>query len=262
MNKQKQLEQFLIDIYINDDTISGIFISGSLADGSYDQYSDVDIRYIINKNDDELIIKYKNDFREQIKSWQNQVLFYEPCYFSNALIPHFDNFIKADVFFYTTNKLTPSKWLKNIKIIKDKDDTLSKLKADSHNMQHIPSVDTINNEILKFYACSHECFRRIKRNEFLYADYLLDSMKFTIINFLDYINENDNIGWKNAEKRFSKELIKTLNVKIIKEDEALHNLININNLFFEAEIELCKKYNIQRNFSYDYFILTYYGGIK
>ena len=259
MDKQEKLEDFLVKLYFDDDNISGIFISGSLANNTYDQYSDVDIRYIFNQNDDNLIKYYQNDFKEKLNGWINKVLFYEPCYFNNALIPHFDNFIKADAFFYTQKMLTPSVWLKDIKVVKDQNGFCENIKAVSQNLQNIPSVDSINNDILKYFACSHECYRGIKRNEFLYADYLLDSMKFIIINFLDFIDGNENIGWKNVEKRYSKEIVSTLNQRIINEKEGLQYLTNINDLFFENEKKLCTKFNILRNFDFDYTVLSYHN---
>ena len=51
MDKVKDLERSLINLYINDVNVSGIFISGSLANNTYDQFSDVDIRFLLDSSD-------------------------------------------------------------------------------------------------------------------------------------------------------------------------------------------------------------------
>ncbi|HBL84245.1 MAG: hypothetical protein A2Y17_07680 [Clostridiales bacterium GWF2_38_85] len=254
MYKVKELEGYLIDLLSADESVTGVFISGSLATGTFDNYSDVDIRFVIDRVS---ITEAIAECRNKILNSDRKVLFFEPCWFSNAIIVHFDNFIKADIFFYTPQILIPSPWLKDIKIIKDNKGFLGKIKTESQKLNFEISEDEINKAVDKFLAQSHECYRRIMRSEYLYADELLSSMKLIIINFCDYLFCRPPIGWYKAEKRFSEDQILILKQHILDEADAVNKLRVINDEFLVIEDKLCRVKSISRDIEKDKYALEY-----
>ncbi len=68
MDKKLILVNELLTIFNNDNVI-GSFLSGSLADDSYDMYSDVDIRFLVETNDIE-----KYTLKEKGKLTSNEEL--------------------------------------------------------------------------------------------------------------------------------------------------------------------------------------------
>jgi hypothetical protein len=254
-SKVKDLESYLINLYYNDNDIIGVFLSGSLVDDSYDEYSDVDIRFVVQTTD---LVGYIIKSKDKLLKGNRNILFFEPCYFKNALIAHFDNFIKADIFFYTPQMIIESSWLKGMKIIKDTDNFLQNIKEKSKDLSYPVSNEIIEDTILKYFASSHECYRRIKRGEFLYANQLLQNMKSIIISFYDLYNGHAELSWYKAEKRFDNDLIDLLYLNITRISDNLIIFDKINTEFLHIEQLLCNKQSIKRNFENDIYILSYY----
>lgn len=255
MDKVEELKTYLIDTYKDDKRIIGIYISGSCADNSYDIYSDVDMRFIVDTSD---LNNSVTEFKMKLFNSTKNILFFEPCCFENAFIAHFDNFIKADIFFYTTDMLKPSVWLRDICIIKDFDYFLLTLKQKSKQLTFEININNIENDISKYFALSHECFRRIKRKEYLYANELLQNMKEIIINFYDCLNDRVPILWYKVERRFNDNLLCIFSLTIHSYGDNIEILKLINSIFLEVEYKLCKKYNISRDFEKDTYILNYF----
>ncbi|HAN21579.1 MAG: hypothetical protein A2Y15_01845 [Clostridiales bacterium GWF2_36_10] len=255
MDKVINLSNELVDLFINKSEITGAFLSGSLAGNSYDEYSDVDLRFIVQTGD---IISYTSDSKEEIKNNLN-VLFFEPCpYFNNCVIAHFENFIKADIFFYTKEMLSPSPWLKDIKIMNDINNFLSDLKNHSKELSFTIPMNQIEDNIYKFISASHECYRRIKRKEFLYANKLLIDMKAIIILFYDYLFGRATLSFCKAEKRLESSTVKSLSLSITEETENITVLNNINDEFLRVEAELINRIGLYRNLDKDKYLLFYY----
>ncbi len=255
MDKVKELENYLIDLYENDEKIIGIFISGSCADNSYDSYSDVDIRFIVNTTDlENNVLEFKNKLITSSK----EILFFEPCCFSNAFIAHFYNFIKADIFFYTQDMISPSAWLKDIRVVKDFDNFIFKIKEQSKQLEFGNDYTNVENDISKYFATAHECFRRIKREEYLYANVLLQTMKEIIIKFYDCLNNRASLSWYKVEIRFDNSQISIFKLTIAKDSKNIEILKQVNSQFLFVEQKLCESKNISRDFNKDSYVLSYF----
>lgn len=255
MDKVLHLADDLIEYFLHNNKVCGIFLSGSVANNTYDLYSDVDLRLVVIT---ENITQFTNDIKIEFKTNSN-LLFFEPCpYFNNAIIAHFNNFIKADIFFYTKEMLIPSVWLKDIKILKDDNGYLELIKNKSKDLDFDVSSSQIENQILKFFATSHECFRRIQRGELLYANQLLMQMKSIIVCFYDYFDNRVDLSFYKVENRLDKSLIKKLNLNIAVNSDNIDILNIINNEFLDIESDLLVKKKIVRDLEYDRNILFYY----
>lgn len=98
----------LVAFFGADNSVCGLFLGGSLADGNADQYSDIDFRVVLRAGQD------KENFLSVLTEWPD-LLFVETLAHNYAVL-HFDSFVKLDVFIYEKAELVASPWLKGIKI--------------------------------------------------------------------------------------------------------------------------------------------------
>ena len=197
-----------------------------------------------------------DNIKEQVQKYKSilsnhKVLYFEPCSFDNAIIAHFDDFFKADIFFYSREMLIPNPYLTDMKIIEDKNGFLKNLKNNSQELDFLMSSETFNFYVDKFIATSQECFRRIHREEFIYANELLLNMKNTIAVFDDLIHNNPQLGLYKVEKRFSKEIVDFMNSHISPEYGNLGLLTKANSIFLNQLVILSSQGKNNRNVESD-----------
>jgi hypothetical protein len=244
-NRIKEMNDIALKILC----IKGIFLSGSLANNTFDSYSDIDLRYVIETNDlKEVIEIYKNQLHDKI-------LFFEPCSFENAFIAHFRDFFKADVFFYTKDMLQPDPYLSEIKIIDDSDGFLKKLKHDSESLEFKMQSETFNFYVDKYIATAHECYRRVKRGEYLYANELLFHMKSIIMLFEDLIHDKPQLGFYKAERRLSKDLINFMYKNISAESDSVDLIMSSNKVLLNQLNALTTQGKNKRDINRDSYLL-------
>ena len=123
----KEIEEY---IKKNKKIISG-FYSGSVGKGSNDQYSDLDIELLVNKD-------YLSDCKNNIKQLLRILGEIKLIYFFNeknvkSLIGK--NYNKVDIKIHTKNTLIPREKYNKIKIIKDNNQILEKCQAKSKKLK-------------------------------------------------------------------------------------------------------------------------------
>lgn len=250
----KYEERFLLinEILKKEFKIIGSFLDGSVANGSFDEYSDLDIRFILEEEDFVNVVDRCKKVLDPIS------LFFEPCSFTNAIIIHFKDFFKADIFFYTKSMMKENAYFKGIKIIEDQDDFLKKIKNDSLEMQFTLEEYSIFSAIDKYVANVHECYRRIKRGEYIYANELLIYAKKTISTFENYILDNPDTGFSKAEKKFSSNLISLFNEKFEINSDNINLLKKTNETFYNQILFLEKEGKIKIDLKkYEYLIIAW-----
>lgn len=251
MNKLFNTVEQLNELAISTLNISGIFLSGSLANNTFDSYSDIDLRYIVNShNIKDEIIKFKEALENTLS-----VSYFEPCNFDNAIIVHFKDFFKADIFFYTKQMLEPSPYLLEIKILYDEHEFLLSIKENSKGVTYYTDYDTINYMADKYIASAHECYRRIKRGEYIYANQLLQNMKQIILNLEDALNSRPQQGFYKAEYRFGIELLCLINETISISKDYMSILMKINNKLFSQLKQLNNLGYSNRNIENDKYLI-------
>ena len=180
--KRESLITRLRTFFADSDEVCGMFLGGSLAAGNADDYSDVDFRVVIfDGSDKSKFLSSLTPFTSSIRSkrlksqgelvalteWPD-VLFVE-TEMNNYAVLHFDNFVKLDIFIYEKSELSPSIWLKSIKILQDQDDFLLNIWKASQALEYQVSQAEFDFYLSKFYAWFHEWYRRNQRGEGHYA---------------------------------------------------------------------------------------------
>ncbi|MGD6795047.1 hypothetical protein [Metabacillus indicus] len=178
-NLPKWREELIAEIeqdLLLDDSVSAVFYGGSIGAGNTDLYSDIDLRIVVKDDEFE---QYRQNKQNRAERWGN-VLFFEDFPWTVYSIAHFDCFIKVDSFYYRSGDLSPSVWLRDIKIVKDHECFLENLRSQSKPLKYKASEAEFDIWRNKFFAYAHEAYRRCMRGEFLYALSCLDMMRWSI----------------------------------------------------------------------------------
>lgn len=192
--KQRQiLLQSVLDDLGNDSNVLGIYLGGSLARGNADNYSDIDLRVVVNPDE---LNNYISQKKVRPEKWGN-VLFYEDISVTAPFtIAHFDCFIKVDVFYYKPTDLKPSLWLKDNYILKDTNGMIQKILDDSNKLTYHPTVQEVELWRVKSLAYVQEVYRRVMRGELYYALNQINSLRWFIVNGWDMeAGRLSNSGW-------------------------------------------------------------------
>ncbi len=198
-----------LERFASDPDIVGVFLGGSVAAGTADAYSDIDLRVVVKPE------KYA-DFvarRREIPTEWPGFLFNECMPGAQHCVSHFQPFGKIDVFYLTADALKPSPWYTlPIKILHDPSGLIAALLTQSKALEFTTSVEDIEHSISKGLAAAHEAYRRAKRGEFLYAQTLLDEVRHHIMKADDLLFGRTPYTAVHAkfDKRGSPEVIEAL----------------------------------------------------
>ncbi|WP_438449222.1 nucleotidyltransferase domain-containing protein [Gorillibacterium sp. sgz5001074] len=196
--RQALLETIVHSLKLRTEVI-GIFIGGSIAQGTADQFSDIDLRVVVQED---ALSRYIESKQEIVKEWGN-VLFFEDYYPKAPFtIAHYDTFLKVDVFFYNTKTLQPSIWLKGIKILFDPDEIISQIHAKSEALKYKVTQDDVFRWRGKVFAYMHEIYRRVLRREYYYALTNLNNLRHFIVQGWDLETDrlpNEAWDWSKIE---------------------------------------------------------------
>lgn len=169
-----------------DPGVIGLFLGGSLAAGSADAYSDIDLRVVVTPDRHD----YYVDQRRQIpKEWPG-FLFNEWVPGTQHCVSHFRPFGKIDIFYCAAAALPPSPWYRlPIRILHDPEGIVADLVERSRGMQFTVSEDDLDFSISKGLAAAHETHRRARRGELFYAQSLLDELRQHIMHSDDWLQD-------------------------------------------------------------------------
>jgi len=259
--QRSKLLNNIVNYFKDDIRVLGVFVSGSFAENTTDEYSDLDVRIVL---EEDFLKEAIEDMEKFPKAWGNLLYNELPYEFNNCCISHFDNFLKAEVLYYTISDLTPSPWHKNISIYKDTNNLIKNLKDNSQIIDFKPNVNEVNRCINDFYAAIHETYRRLKRGELFFAIRLLEKAKEKLINLWDYIKENPTRQWYKLERRIEPEGMNLLmNTFPTYDERAIYvNMIKIIESFEITKEKLNKKYKLNRIIENDTKILGFIKNIN
>ncbi|MBY5446506.1 hypothetical protein HFO93_24110 [Rhizobium leguminosarum] len=174
------------DYFSVDPNVLGIFVSGSLAAGSSDAYSDIDLRVVVRHERHSWFVEHRRDLPQQ---WPG-FLFNEWMPGTRHCVSHFRPFNKLDVFYLDTEKLTPSPWYRlPMIILYDPEKIVTGLVDRSKELNFAVTTDEIDISISKGLAAAHETYRRAKRGELFYSQTLLDELRQHIMQSDDWLND-------------------------------------------------------------------------
>lgn len=179
-SERTRIKEAIVIKLQKDRDIIGIYLGGSLAKGTEDEFSDIDLRIVVEEG------VSKQDKLSELLDDRNDVLFIESWFPSFAVI-HFDCFVKLDLFVYYQSQLNADIWLKEIKILKDTEGFLEKLKSNSEKLAYLPTQEEFEAIVYKYLAHLHELYRRYQRKEYHYVQQSFLSMQHCLVS-LFHIN--------------------------------------------------------------------------
>ncbi len=123
-----------------DPNVLGIFLGGSIAAGSADAYSDIDLRILVKPERHSHFVEQR---RQIPKQWPG-FLFNEWVPSAQHCVSHFQPFGKIDIFYYDATALTPSPWYRlPIKILHDPKGIVADLVKRSEGLQFTVEEDDV-----------------------------------------------------------------------------------------------------------------------
>lgn len=241
MNLKKYMD-FISSFTVNKDEIKGVYYGGSIARNDSDEYSDLDVRLVVEE-------KSKKKIIEQFISELDNISFIESKSDKLAII-HLTDFIKIDLFVFYGYEVEHHVdiWLSNIKIIKDKNDFLLNIKNKAANKKVEVTSNRVEFAMNKYFSFLIESIKREKRGEFYYQNYSLNKMA-NILCYLWYLKlgyEPNNIGdWSKYQGERTKLCdrdIKELNTIINQKPSEQIDIMNKEFLKVVKDIE--QKYDV------------------
>ncbi|MGK6316116.1 hypothetical protein [Neorhizobium sp. DT-125] len=163
-----------------------IFLGGSIAAGSADAYSDVDLRVVVKSERHSHFVAQR---REIPKQWPG-FLFNEWLPNTQHCVSHFLPFGKIDIFYYDAAALIPSPWYRlPIKILHDPKGIVTDLVKRSEELSFTVGEEDVSISISKGLAAAHETYRRAMRGELFYAQTLLDELRHHMMRADDWLHD-------------------------------------------------------------------------
>ena len=192
-----------------DPVVLGVFLGGSIAAGSADAYSDIDLRVVVKPERHLDFVKLR---REIPKQWPG-FLFNEWVPNAQHCVSHFQPFGKIDIFYHAADALTPSPWYRlPIKILHDPTGIVADLVKRSEELPFTVGDDDVDFSISKGLAAAHETYRRAMRGELFYAQTLLDELRHHMMQADDWLHDRtpETAVMMKFEKRATGDILAAL----------------------------------------------------
>jgi len=166
-----------------DSAVLGLFLGGSLAAGTADAFSDIDLRVVVTPDEHERFVANRLEIP---KHWTG-FLFNEWMPGAQHCVSHFRPFGKIDIFYHNRSMLCPSPWYAlPTTILYDPQGFVHDLIALSQQLRFEFDLDKIDWLISKGLAAAHETYRRAQRGELMYAQNLLDEFRLYMVQAEDW----------------------------------------------------------------------------
>ncbi|WRP07842.1 nucleotidyltransferase domain-containing protein [Rossellomorea aquimaris] len=159
-----------------DENVLAFFYGGSTARGNHDRYSDLDLRIVVK---DDVFEEYRKRKKARAGNW-GDVLYYEDFPLSVHTVAHYSCFVKVDAFYYKRSDLKSSLYMKEADIIFDSHRIVQETVDASQSLNYHVTLEEFELWRSKFFAHTHEVYRRINRGELYYALHSLDMMRWSV----------------------------------------------------------------------------------
>lgn len=209
---RQQLYSTVVDYFIDRKGVEALYVQGSVAENSADEWSDIDFRVVIKPK---FYQRYLSERFSAPKKWGKWV-YNEWAGRSWVCVSHFKPFNKIDLLYFKPNELKPSPWFAlPTQVIYDPKGLVQQIILDSHNLEQSSlSIEEIDRLISKGLAYAEETYRRAMRGELFYSQSQLDSFRLILIQLDDYLHQNkfsSGIGSpSHCEQRVSQMLIEAM----------------------------------------------------
>ncbi len=170
--------------FTRDVDVLGVFIAGSVAAGTADAWSDIDLRVVVTPDRHSWFVEHRRDIPT---GWPG-FLFNEWLPGAQHCVSHVRPFNKIDVFYYAADALHPSPWYAlPIWVLHDPSGVVARILERSRGLRFEVTEAEVDVSISKGLAAAHEACRRAHRGELLYAQTLLDELRQHVMHADDLL---------------------------------------------------------------------------
>ena len=246
-----RLYQNTIDYFLAKDSIEALYIQGSVAAGSADELSDIDFRVVIHSKAYQSYISERFDAPKLWGEW----IYNEWAGRSWVCVSHFKPFNKIDVLYFKPEEIQPSPWfLLPTEVIYDPQGLVQQvIQASQKSDFSLLTVDEVERLIGKGLAYAEEVYRRVRRDELFYAQSQLDSFRWVLIQFDDYLHHSlPSSGFgspSHFERRGSKNIVEVLknSYAVLEQRSLLQALDILLHQYQQQVIDLHKSLSLKRS---------------
>lgn len=252
---RERLLKRMIDFYSLRAEVIGLFVAGSMAEENADAYADIDFRVVIESESFESFTKDHMSFPRE---WGDFICNNGGRNFS---VSHFKPFNKVDVFYYRPEDLRPSPWYSlPIRIIYDPKREIHNLVESSKSLTFAPAPCQVSNSISVGIGNVHEVYRRAQRHELVYAQTILNSLRESIIEAEDALNDRalkGRSGCSHFEQRCPGEVQRRIlaSYTVAEKKQILASLKELLYLYRKLIEALHQKYDLDRNLQNDLYAI-------
>ncbi len=177
----------VVEYFRSREGVKGIFVGGSIAEGTTDTYSDIDFRIVVGPEHHKQFVAARLSMPKNWGEW----LFNEWVADAIHCVSHFKPFNKVDVFYFSPENLKPSPWYaRPLQIVFDPEGIVARLVDASLGLTFPDDIGDIDRSISRVISFSHEVYRRVCRGELIFAHAELENMRFFISHLDDCLSNN------------------------------------------------------------------------
>lgn len=242
----------VIEYFLAKEGVEALYIQGSVAAESTDEYSDIDFRVVVQQDVYQQYLSERFAAPQQWGDW----LYNEWADRSWVCVSHFKPFNKIDVLYFKPNELQPSPWfLLPVRVIYDPQNWVGAVIQASQDLTFTLDIGEVDRLISKGLAYAEEVYRRIMREEFCYAQSLLDSFRSILMQFDDYCRNSPSTSApaSHFERRGSRSCVEALISSYTPSDRKLliRALLKLLGLYHHQIIQLYQAFDLQRDITTD-----------
>lgn len=242
---RKRLLEKAIEYFFVKEGIEALYVQGSVAAGSTDEFSDIDLRVVIQP---EMYEQYISERFSAPKHWGDW-LYNEWTSKSWVCVSHFKPFNKIDVLYFKLEELQPSPWfLLPTQVIYDQKNLVKQAMQASEGLEFTLEIEEVERLVGKGLAYAEEVYRRVMRGELFYAQSLLDDFRGLLMQLDDYFRKEPPSA-SRFERRGSNPLIKVLksSYTVLDRQSILYALGKLLKSYHVQVVNLHKILPLQRN---------------
>ncbi|WP_319420064.1 nucleotidyltransferase domain-containing protein [Pleurocapsa sp. FMAR1] len=261
---RQHIQNKVVEYFLDHKGVEALYIQGSIAEGSTDEFSDIDFRVLVKPNVYQQFISERFDAPKKWGEW----LYNEWAGSSWVCVSHFKPFNKVDVLYFKPTELKPSPWFTlPTKVIYDPQNLIQQVIQASQALEFtLLNIEDLDRLISKGLAYAEEIYRRVMRGELFYAQSQLDSFRCVLIQFDDYLHHSlPSSGFgspSHFEERGSKALIEIMRFSYtsLEQQSILRSLEQLLKAYQSQIIQLHDQFSLQRDRKTDlYWINTILG---
>jgi predicted nucleotidyltransferase len=178
------------------DGVDAIYLSGSLAEKTEDQHSDIDLRVVAADHAYESV----RALREYLPTTWGPFLFHATV--SEILtVTYYESLTKADVFYYSAGSLVPSPWFNlGTRVLLDRSGHFGSVLALSKTLHFTATPHEIEDHVQKCVAALAEGAKRVQRGERIYASRLCAEAVHHLLAVDDLLSRRAPFGSSKRER--------------------------------------------------------------